>query len=589
MHKKRMDKRIKRGFQNLRLSGKLLVIYILAGLLPIMITLTITYHEMKKILWDRETMILESYLTQTTDALDNELEIYNNLSNYISYNQSIAKILSSDQSTYQNYEQVASVIDPLLSSIMYFHDDVKQVTIYTDACQVKHGSTIAPITTLENEEENYGMVGDNQIHWIVNAKDKTAYSLNRMAMLEQKKAKGLLYVGVDYDSVFQPFNNETVFDNYGVVIEDAEGNCIFKKSVFTEEKQPYELSEEQFFATVGQKNSGYQFIKRESKASGWKIWIYKPDRLIISSVQPILIIAAAAILVSLMAAIACIRIISEFITKRISKLQKKMRNLETGNLGMEIENDSTDEIGDLINGYNSMTKRLDATINEVYRSKIKEKEYEMRALQAQINPHFLYNTLEGIRSEAVAGGLNVVADMTEYLAKFFRYTISKVENLVSVTEELENIETYFAIQQFRFGDRLRLEIDDPEPGIQNCQIPKLTMQPLVENAIIHGLERKIGIGVVSVRLTLTEKRLIVRISDNGVGMEPETLHQLQKELCRTAYDYIDSGRGTGIALLNVNNRIRLLFGEQYGITICSTPGLGTDVTVTLPAKHEGRA
>ena len=160
---------------------------------------------------------------------------------------------------------------------------------------------------------------------------------------------------------------------------------------------------------------------------------------------------------------------------------------------------------------------------------------------------------------------------------------------VTVTEELENIETYFAIQQFRFGERLRLEIDDPEPGIQHCQIPKLTMQPLVENAIIHGLERKMGIGVVSVRLTLTEKRLIVRISDNGVGMEPETLHQLQKELCRTAYDYIDSGRGTGIALLNVNNRIRLLFGEQYGITICSTPGLGTDVTVTLPAKHEGRA
>ncbi len=174
------------------------------------------------------------------------------------------------------------------------------------------------------------------------------------------------------------------------------------KRVYLQKKnKPYELSEEQFFATVGQKNSGYQFIKRESKASGWKIWIYKPDRLIISSVQPILIIAAAAILVSLMAAIACIRIISEFITKRISKLQKKMRNLETGNLGMEIENDSTDEIGDLINGYNSMTKRLDATINEVYRSKIKEKEYEMRALQAQINPHFLYNSLSIINWKAL--------------------------------------------------------------------------------------------------------------------------------------------------------------------------------------------
>ena len=104
---------------------------------------------------------------------------------------------------------------------------------------------------------------------------------------------------------------------------------------------------------------------------------------------------------------------------------------------------------------------------------VSKRQAQYLALQNQINPHFLYNTLEGIRSEAVAGGLNVVADMTEYLAKFFRYTISKVENLVSVTEELENIETYFAIQQFRFGERLRLEIDDPEPGIQHCQIPKL--------------------------------------------------------------------------------------------------------------------
>ena len=512
MHKERIDKRIKRRFQNLRLSGKLLVIYILAGFLPIMITLTITYHEMKKILWDRETMILESYLTQTTDALDNELEIYNNLSNYISYNQSIAKILSSDQSTYQNYEQVASVIDPLLSSIMYFHDDVKQVTIYTDACQVKHGSTIAPITTLENEEENYGMVGDNQIHWIVNAKDKTAYSLNRMAMLEQKKAKGLLYVGVDYDSVFQPFNNETVFDNYGVVIEDAEGNCIFKKSVFTEEKQPYELSEEQFFATVGQKNSGYQFIKRESKASGWKIWIYKPDRLIISSVQPILIIAAAAILVSLMAAIACIRIISEFITKRISKLQKKMRNLETGNLGMEIENDSTDEIGDLINGYNSMTKRLDATINEVYRSKIKEKEYEMRALQAQINPHFLYNSLSIINWKALE------ADQ----------------------EDIANIKAYLDIQLTMHDDSFDV-IYDIDDSILKYETLNLILQPILENAIHHGIDLKQdGRGEIRISGKEDDKDIRFAVSDNGVGMTKE-----QAELILTA----DSkGRGTTVTI-----------------------------------------
>ena len=576
MHKERIDKRIKRGFQNLRLSGKLLVIYMLAGFLPIMITLTITYHEMKKILWDRETMILESYLTQTTDALDNELEIYNNLSNYISYNQSIAKILSSDQSTYQNYEQVASVIDPLLSSIMYFHDDVKQVTIYTDACQVKHGSTIAPITTIENEETNYGIVDDNQIHWIVNAKDKTAYSLNRMAMLEQKKAKGLLYVGVDYDSVFQPFNNETVFDNYGVVIEDAEGNCIFKKSVFTEEKQPYELSEEQFFATVGQKDSGYQFIKRESKASGWKIWIYKPDRLIISSIQPILIIAAAAILVSLIAAVACIRIISEFITKRISKLQKKMRNLETGNLGMEIENDSTDEIGDLINGYNSMTKRLDATINEVYRSKIKEKEYEMRALQAQINPHFLYNTLDSISWMCEQGKNAEAVLMVNALARLFRISISRGHELIPIRSEVQHAQSYLQIQSVRYKDQFSYEFD-VEEGCLEYLCNKITLQPIIENAIYHGVNGLVDEGRIVIRVFSREDDIFFTVEDNGVGMEPEQI----EEIFRRKPD----GK-SGIGIKNVNDRLKIWFGEKYGVTITSVPDEGTCVTVRMPKVRE---
>ena len=308
-----------------------------------------------------------------------------------------------------------------------------------------------------------------------------------------------------------------------------------------------------------------------------------------TQIRTFIIICACLIAVLTIGLVMAVMQITTGMLRPIQVLAQAAGRISKGDLDARADVDSRDEIAVLADRFNDMAGNIQTLVVKVREDEQKMRKADLRLLQEQINPHFLYNTLEGIRSEAVAGGLNVVADMTEYLAKFFRYTISKVENLVSVTEELENIETYFAIQQFRFGDRLRLEIDDPEPGIQNCQIPKLTMQPLVENAIIHGLERKIGIGVVSVRLTLTEKRLIVRISDNGVGMEPETLHQLQEELCRTAYDYIDSGRGTGIALLNVNNRIRLLFGEQYGITICSTPGLGTDVTVTLPAKHEGRA
>lgn len=218
---------------------------------------------------------------------------------------------------------------------------------------------------------------------------------------------------------------------------------------------------------------------------------------------------------------------------------------------------------------------------------VSKRQAQYLALQNQINPHFLYNTLEGVRSEALMAGLDLVADMTEALAKFFRYTISRVENLVPVADEVDNIQTYFSIQQFRFGDRLRMEVDCAEDReeIYACLVPKLTLQPIVENAIIHGIEGRTEDGVVRITMTLTRQRLLIQVSDNGIGMEAGTLHHLQEQLSKTTYEYIGKGRedSGGIALLNVNNRIRLLFGEEYGITICSTPGVGTDVTVALPA------
>lgn len=264
---------LKKRFRDMRLTGKMVVIYLLAGLVPVMIILGITYMEMKKILWDRETTILESYVSQTTDSMDNELEIYNNLSKYISYNQSIAKILSADQSAYQNYEQFSTVIDPLLASIMYFHEDVNQVTIYTDASDVKHGSTVAPLKDLADGTHAYDDL-DNNIHWHIDLESRTAFSVSRMAMLEQKGAKGVLYVGVDYDSVFQPFYTETMFDNYGLIIEDEYGHMIFNKNTFADEQSAYELDVDKFDVLREMENSGYQFIDKTSKATGWNICVY---------------------------------------------------------------------------------------------------------------------------------------------------------------------------------------------------------------------------------------------------------------------------------------------------------------------------
>lgn len=223
---------------------------------------------------------------------------------------------------------------------------------------------------------------------------------------------------------------------------------------------------------------------------------------------------------------------------------------------------------------------------------LNKRQAQYLALQNQINPHFLYNTLESIRGEALIAGLDGVADMTEALAKFFRYTITKVENLVSVEEELDNCETYFMIQKYRFGDRLQLHIDcDSEDWeeVMNAKIPKLTLQPILENSIIHGTELKIGTGNLRIHFERTKERLLIRISDDGVGMDEDTLAKLNRKLGRdgNSMAYQTGEAGGGIALVNVNSRIHLLFGEEYGMHVYSVPQKGTDVEISLPISANG--
>lgn len=226
---------------------------------------------------------------------------------------------------------------------------------------------------------------------------------------------------------------------------------------------------------------------------------------------------------------------------------------------------------------------------------LNKRQAQYLALQNQINPHFLYNTLESIRSEALAAGLDDLAAMTEALATFFRYTITKVENLVSVEEEVNNCETYFSIQQYRFGDRLKLEIQccpEDREEIYRCRVPKLTMQPILENSIIHGTELKVGTGHLTIHLERTEKRLLILISDDGMGMDEETLINLNGKLGKgnlsIAKQEQEQGAKGGLALANVDNRIRLLFGDEYGLHVFSIPGVGTDVEITLPAISSDR-
>lgn len=217
---------------------------------------------------------------------------------------------------------------------------------------------------------------------------------------------------------------------------------------------------------------------------------------------------------------------------------------------------------------------------------ISKKQAEYLALQNQINPHFLYNTLEAIRGDALSVGLDSIAKTTEALASFFRYTITDVGNLVSLEDAVENSQNYFIIQQYRFGDKLDMQIHYPEneDSILHLQVPKLTLQPIIENAIFHGLEQISDKGTIHISFETTETRLFIDISDNGIGIEPDVLSKLNEGFGKSGISYVkaSSKKSGGIALLNVARRIRLLFGDEYGLHIYSTPGLGTTVHITLP-------
>lgn len=227
-------------------------------------------------------------------------------------------------------------------------------------------------------------------------------------------------------------------------------------------------------------------------------------------------------------------------------------------------------------------------------AKVLDKQTELTALQSQINPHFLYNTLESIRGQALLDENMEIARMVEALAAFFRYSISRKGNLVTLREELANIQNYMLIQRYRFNNRFSLEviIDEEDEAAYDFLIPRLIIQPVVENAIFHGLEELLEGGRVTIEVIVTEQNLIITVSDNGKGIEADMLRKLNSRISSRDTELEEgtgrksSTRNTGIALPNVHKRIQLLFGEEYGVNVYSTVGQGTDVEITVPANYQ---
>lgn len=234
-------------------------------------------------------------------------------------------------------------------------------------------------------------------------------------------------------------------------------------------------------------------------------------------------------------------------------------------------------INDALDGISNNEKTEYLLENEL----LTEKELELHMLESQINPHFLYNTLDSIRGAALQNNQDEIAKMTETLSRFFRYCISSRDHIVALSEELNNVENYYIIQKFRFGDKINLTIDTHGIPTDELFIPKIVIQPLVENAIVHGLEKVSRDGEIRIDVDRTETELHIFVSDNGNGMTYEELKQLNQSLVSGEINF-RSREHTGIALRTVNRRLKLYFGEKYGIHFQSVYREGTRVEMVLP-------
>ncbi|WP_276356974.1 cache domain-containing sensor histidine kinase [Cohnella caldifontis] len=310
---------------------------------------------------------------------------------------------------------------------------------------------------------------------------------------------------------------------------------------------------------------------------GWKLINYVPIHSITRPSEEIKQVTFLSVCLSL---VICFLFLMYFlfkVLKPLKQIRRLMGSLEKENFNVNMQVQGNDEIALLAASFNKMSRRLDELINEVHVVKIKQKEAEIKALEEQINPHFLYNTLDLIYWVGRMEKAFETSSLIQTLSQLFRIGLNKGSGFTLVRKELEYIEHYMVIQQKRYDNAISFTVD-ADPETLDCQVIKLILQPLIENAITHGIEKKGGFGHIEVRVYKEDEAVVYEVADDGAGMDPEILG-LWREQQEKQENYAQ-----GVGLRNINDRIKLSFGPAYGLDIQSAPGQGTKVTVRQPYR-----
>lgn len=289
-----------------------------------------------------------------------------------------------------------------------------------------------------------------------------------------------------------------------------------------------------------------------------------------------------------MAGIAILAVLLSYrITRPLIRLKHHMIRVEQGDFSQRVAHFSSDEFGQISRGFNRMMEEIHRLFNEVFLLGIQEREAELSALQSQMNPHFIYNTLESINMMAIRQKHAEVSDMVTALGKLLRYTIDKVDRMVPLGEELTFVQSYVRIQQVRYDGKLEI-IYDIEEGITEYLIPKLVLQPLVENAVYHGIEGQENGGVIWVSALKFDHELLISVRDNGKGMAQAKIDELNESISKQpSNEALRCHAGDSLGLNNIAQRLRLMYGEGGSLSIDGSPGQGLVVTISIQLLSKG--
>lgn len=558
-------------FRNLRFKYKLILSYVIVILLPLVALGLYSLNQAESFLLKQTEMTLNDNVKKAADDINYKFNKYNTIMDSISYNTRIANILNTtDTNLFTLYQQLTDVYDPLFDDLKTYNDDIDRIMVYTSNSLTERANSIQSLERLKDRDWLQDALKSDHTQW--RYERGVLFGIRRMMNLYGSPYVNLLYMEINRALVFGvPAQSES--RNHEVVITDREGFNIYTKPDSNGESANGAIAASALAGSANlEVNPDYLAVTKPISEPGWTITYYYPlDELTIHKGK---IIEATAVVAGISFAILLLLILvfSHSFVRRIDYLNKKVILMSQGDLQIKITDTSKDELGKLTRGIDQMLNNINMLIEEVKTSKDQQRQAEMKALQAQINPHFLYNSLSLINWIAIKMKASDISLITTALSRFYRTTLNRGSNMITIKEELINVTSYLDIQLMKHDHSFDFHLEVEEALLELSMI-NMILQPIVENAIDHGLDHKTeGRGRLRLSAALKGELVEFRIEDNGAGMTPEQVALLWDK------------QSDSYGLKNVQERLQLYYGKEFGIELRSEAGKGTWVQVRLPRQ-----